>query len=72
MDTQYCQWIYRAISLRTLLSMYYRTVNECTMLFMDVMSLDVPCWNALPGSVRKSDSIQYFKASLKTHFLNCR
>ena len=25
-------------------------------------------WNALPGGIRKSDSFQSFKASLKTHF----
>ena len=25
-------------------------------------------WNALPGGIRESDSIQTFKASLKTHF----
>ena len=27
-------------------------------------------WNALPGGIRESDSIQSFKASLKTHFFN--
>ena len=28
-------------------------------------------WHALPGGIRESDSIQSFKASLKTHFFNC-
>ena len=28
-------------------------------------------WNALPGGIRESDSMQSFKASLKTHFFNC-
>ena len=28
-------------------------------------------WNALPGGIRERDSIQSFKASLKTHFFNC-
>ena len=28
-------------------------------------------WNALPGDIRESDSIQSFKTSLKTHFFNC-
>ena len=28
-------------------------------------------WNAMPGGIWESVSIQFFKASLKTHFFNC-
>ena len=36
-----------------------------------IMYIAPSLWNALPGGIRQSDSIQSFKTSLKTNFFNC-